>query len=115
MGSDFLDNWKDYSDELLKQHSNKKVLFVTGVSFYPILNRLVNVLNSKEDLSWKVIQVENEFLGKDVTVAGLLAGQDVKKAIQKEEYDVLLLPDEMFNVDGVTLDNLKMENVTFKM
>jgi len=24
---------------------------------------------------------------------------------------VLLLPDEMFNVDGVTLDNFKMENI----
>jgi len=108
MGSDFLDNWKDYSDELLKQHRNKKVLFVTGVSFYPILKRLIDVLNLKENQQWKVIQVENEFLGKDVTVAGLLAGQDVKKAIRDEEYDVLLLPDEMFNVDGIMLDNFKM-------
>jgi len=60
---------------------------------------------------WKVIRVENEFLGKGVTVAGLLTGQDVKRAIQNEVYDVLLLPDEMFNVDGVTLDNFKMENI----
>lgn len=107
----FLDNWDDYSDELLKQYSNKKVLFVTGVLFYPILNELIEKLNLKEKQLWKVIQVENEFLGKDVTVAGLLAGQNVIKAIQKEEYDVLLLPDEMFNVDGVTLDNFKMENI----
>jgi len=28
---------------------------------------------------WKVIRVENEFLGKGVTVAGLLTGQDVKR------------------------------------
>ncbi len=108
---DFIDNWKNYSNELLKQHRNKKVLFVTGVSFYSILKGLVDELNSKEDQKWKVIQVENEFLGKDVTVAGLLAGQDVMKAIQKENYDVLILPNEMFNVDGVTLDNVKMENV----
>jgi len=108
---DFIDNWKNYSNELLKQHRNKKVLFVTGVSFYSILRGLVDELNSKEDQKWKVIQVENEFLGKDVTVAGLLAGQDVMKAIKKENYDVLILPNEMFNVDGVTLDNVKMENV----
>jgi len=108
---DFLDNWDDYSDELLEQHRNKKVLFVTGVLFYPILNELVDVINTKEDQKWKVIQVENEFLGKDVTVAGLLSGQDVIEAIQKEKYDVLLLPDEMFNVEGVTLDNVKMENL----
>ena len=108
---DFLDNWDDYSDELLKQYSNKKVLFVTGVLFYPILNELIEKLNLKEKQLWKVIQVENEFLGKDVTVAGLLAGQNVIKAIQKEEYDVLLLPDEMFNVDGVTLDNFSKERI----
>jgi len=112
---DFLDNWKDYSDELLEQHRNKKVLFVTGVLFYPILNELVDALNSKENQQWKVIHVENEFLGKNVTVAGLLVGQDVIKAIQKENYDVLLLPDEMFNVEGVTLDNVKMENLKFKI
>ncbi|TSA24531.1 DUF512 domain-containing protein, partial [bacterium] len=81
---------------------------------YPILNELVDVLNSKENQQWKVIHVENEFLGKNVTVAGLLVGQDVIKAIQKEKYDVLLLPDEMFNVEGVTLDNVKMENLKWK-
>jgi len=108
---DFLDNWENYSDELLAQHRNKKVLFVTGVSFYPVLKGLVEGLNFKERIKWKVIKVENEFLGRDVTVAGLLAGQDVKNAIQNEKYDVLLLPDEMFNKDGVTLDNFKMENV----
>ena len=108
---DFIDNWENYSAELLIQHRNKKVLFVTGVSFYPIFKGLIDELNSKEDQKWKVIQVENEFLGKDVTVAGLIAGQDVKRAIQNEVYDVLLLPDEMFNVDGVTLDNFKMENI----
>ena len=108
---DFLDNWENYSDELLAQHRNKKVLFVTGVSFYPVLRGLVEELNFKENQSWKVIKVENEFLGRDVTVAGLLAGQDVKNAIQNEKYDVLLLPDEMFNKDGVTLDNVEMKNV----
>ena len=78
---------------------------------YISVKGLVDILNSKDDQKWKVIQVVNEFLGKDVTVAGLLAGQDVIKAIRYEECDVLLIPDEMFNVDGVTLDNFKMENL----
>lgn len=108
---EFLNNWKDYSQELLVQHGNKKVLFVTGVTFYPVLENLVNNLNSQYDQQWKVIQVENEFLGKDVTVAGLLAGQDVKRALQNEVYDVLMLPDEMFNKDGVTLDNVNKEKI----
>ena len=108
---DFIDNWDDYSDELIKQHRNKKLLFVTGVLFFPILKGLIDELNSKEDQKWKVVQVENKFLGKDVTVAGLLAGRDVKRAIQNEDYDVLLLPDEIFNVDGVTLDNYTIENL----
>ena len=107
MVRDFLDGWNDYSDELLHQHKNKKVLFVTGIAFYAVLKKLIDEHNSLHDLGWRVIAVENEFLGKDVTVAGLLAGQDVKRAIQDEVYDVLMLPDEMFNADGVTLDGMK--------
>ncbi len=111
MVKEFIDNWDEYSSNLLKQQKNKKVLFVTGVAFYPILENLVITFNSKHDQNWKVIQVENEFLGKDVTVAGLLAGQDVIRAIQTEKYDVLMLPEEMLNVDGVTLDGMKIEDI----
>jgi putative radical SAM enzyme (TIGR03279 family) len=111
MVRDFLDRWDDYSGKLLLQYKNKKVLFVTGIAFYPVLKKLIDEQNSQHEDGWKVIAVENEFLGKDVTVAGLLAGQDVKRGIQNEVYDVLILPEEMFNVDGVTLDNFKIENI----
>ncbi len=111
MVRDFLDNWDEYSSDLLKQHKNKKILFVTGISFYPILENLIDKFNSTYDQKWKVLKVTNEFLGKDVTVAGLLAGQDVKNAIASEDYDEVVLPDEMFNVDGVTLDGMKIEEI----
>ena len=111
MVRDFLDNWDEFSSNLLKQYKNKKVLFVTGVAFYPILEKLVDTFNSTHDQKWKAIKVENKFLGKDVTVAGLLAGQDVKNAITSEDYDEVVLPDEMFNVDGITLDGMKIEEI----
>jgi len=111
MVRDFLDNWESYSSELLGKYNGKIVLFVTGIAFYPILKKLIYEHNSKHDQGWRVIAVENEFLGKDVTVAGLLAGQDVKRAIKDEVYDVLILPDEMFNTDGVTLDGFKHDEL----
>jgi len=111
MVRNFLDNWDDYSIELLGKYSGNKVVFVTGFAFYPVLNELVKKINNKQNQKWRVLQVENEFLGKDVTVAGLLAGCDVKKALEDKDYDVALLPDEMFNMDGITLDGLTIQQI----
>jgi len=111
MVRDFLNDWDDYSTELLKKYRRKKVAFVTGVAFYTVLEELVGKITKQYVLNWKVVKVINNFLGKDVTVAGLLAGCDVKKALDKEKYDVALLPDEMFNRDGITLDGFSEKEI----
>ncbi|MBN2016708.1 MAG: DUF512 domain-containing protein [Candidatus Cloacimonetes bacterium] len=111
MVRDFLNTWESYSAELLEKYESKKVLFVTGIAFYPILNELIDRLNSNNNQQWKVLRVENQFLGNEITVAGLLAGCDVRSALKKEHYDVVLLPDEMFNVDGITLDGLTKQHI----
>ncbi len=59
---------------------------VTGTAFAPYLNRLVNRLVLDSPL-WKdvfsVLEVENGFFGHSVTVAGLLAGRDIQKAVRE--------------------------------
>jgi putative radical SAM enzyme (TIGR03279 family) len=58
---------------------------VTGTAFAPYLNRLVDRLAIDSPL-WKgvfsVLEVENGFFGRSVTVAGLLAGRDIQKAVR---------------------------------
>lgn len=57
----------------------------------------------------EVVPVENRFYGAAVTVAGLLAGDDVKRALRTLPplpERTVLLPSRMFNADGLTLDDL---------
>jgi len=58
--------------------------------------------------------IENTFHGASVTVAGLLTGGDVRRALSELPDTAppdVLLPPRMFNSDGVTLDDLTLEDI----
>ncbi len=56
--------------------------------------------------------VENEYFGGNVDVTGLLCGGDVALAIRGvSAYDYVVLPDIMFNSDGVTLDDMTVDDI----
>lgn len=62
----------------------------------------------------EVIGVDNRFYGGGVTVAGLLAGADVRRALlalPARPRRNVLLPPRMFNSDGLTLDDLDLAAV----
>jgi NifB/MoaA-like Fe-S oxidoreductase len=52
--------------------------------------------------------VENRFLGKEITVAGLLAGQDLESTLGGSVHgDFLVVPHEAVSrVDGILVDNV---------
>lgn len=57
--------------------------------------------------------IKNEFFGTDITVAGLLTGQDIIKQLKgKELGDYLILPDVLLR-DGedVLLDDLTVNDI----
>jgi len=59
----------------------------------------------------EVVAVENRFHGATVTVAGLLSGGDVRRALlalPPEPRRTVLLPPRMFNANDVTLDDLDL-------
>jgi putative radical SAM enzyme (TIGR03279 family) len=92
----------------------KKILTLTGVSFYPFLKKIIEKLSEKERLSIDVVAVENTFFGSQVTVAGLLTGRDVMKTALDcvEGHDTILLPDVVLDdqdrfLDNVTLDDMQ--------
>jgi len=76
--------------------------------------RLVDVLRQTDLPAIEFIEVENQFYGNNVTVAGLLSAQDIQRAIgdlpTQPTLD-LLLPPRMFNSDGVTLDDKRLEDL----
>lgn len=57
----------------------------------------------------RLLAVGNRFFGGNVSVTGLLTGQDIVDAILAHPHEgIYLLPDVVLNVDGVTLDDMTL-------
>ena len=68
---------------------------------------------SKSTLSAKA--VSNDFFGPHVTVSGLLTASDILCQHDSQPQQILILPSNMFNVDGYTLDGLDRETLAQKL
>ncbi len=83
-------------------------VLVTGTLFAPVLEGLVR--DSLAEHGIRVLPVRNRYLGGDVSVAGLLTGEDIVRAVRdhggRGDYFV---PEVVFNDDGVTLDDQTVE------
>jgi putative radical SAM enzyme (TIGR03279 family) len=80
---------------------------VTGELFAPILVRLLEGLRAP-GLRAEVVAVRNDFFGPAITVAGLLTGQDVARALgERPPGDVVLVPRvAVTETTGVFLDDV---------
>ncbi len=96
---------REFTNEL-KRHgkieSNASKLIITGKAAYPYLAKLISMVNCP---NIKLVAVENTFFGDSVTVAGLLTAGDIVAAIKQNPADVAIIPDIIFNHNGVTLDD----------
>ncbi|HBT95647.1 MAG TPA: DUF512 domain-containing protein [Coriobacteriia bacterium] len=104
----FIDEWNDLlggKQELLPVHLRSpgySHYLITGEAFAPILSELTAAT------PLNVLAVKNNFFGGNVDVAGLLTAVDVIEQVKEAELPedaVLVLPEVMFNADGVTLDD----------
>jgi len=86
----------------------------TGTSFHPFLVELADAINSNCRTRLHVVPVENRFFGESVTVAGLLTGRDIIRAVADvSRGDVLLLPDVVLrDSDEVLLDDVTTEDIS---
>ena len=90
-----------------------RVDIVTGVSAAPFLEKnIAPALASAAPITARVRGVANTFLGATVTVAGLLGGSDMAAALgDLKEADLVLLPGEAFNPQGLTLDGMRVDEI----
>ncbi len=86
---------------------------VTAELAAPFLQNVIGrMLASVAPIETRVIAVENRFLGRSVTVAGLLSGDDLIRALRQERPDGLtLLPGEAFNTEGLTIDGMTLRDI----
>jgi putative radical SAM enzyme (TIGR03279 family) len=89
------------------------VVVVTGELAAGFLSdALDEALGSVVGLSLEVVSAGNTLLGPEVTVAGLLSGVDLAGALSDAPpSDLYLLPAAAFNIDGITLDGMTVEDI----
>ena len=89
-----------------------RVSSVTGKITESMMNKAVETLKSKyTDLECTVYGIENVFFGSDVTVTGLVTGQDIIAQLKgKSLGDYLLVPEVMLR-ENRFLDDLSVRDV----
>ncbi|MEA2104471.1 MAG: DUF512 domain-containing protein [Candidatus Cloacimonadota bacterium] len=112
MTRQLLDNWEYFADEVKIPENVNTITICTAKLIYPVMKKLATIFAKTRDLSINVLPVENDYLGKNVTVSGLLSAGDVIGAIKKNQCgDLIFLPKNMFNDDGITLDGITLEMI----
>lgn len=97
---------KSYPDKIPTQkHINIFTAELGKKALKPVWKDLRNI----ENLCLSVHTIENNYLGKEVTVTGLLSGQDILAEINSKNLDgKLIIPDIIFNDEGLTLDDFSL-------
>ncbi|MDQ0188487.1 DUF512 domain-containing protein [Alicyclobacillus cycloheptanicus] len=112
----FLDEFEEIWPQVPRKLASdtRRVGIVTGVSAEQTIRKSLARLNDVRGLSVKVFPVVNDFYGHNVTVTGLLTGQDIVRQLQGQlaDIDTLLLPDIMLKDDeDVFLDDYTVDRV----
>ncbi len=90
----------------------RKVTLVTSTMARPVIEQLANDIRKIEQLEVQVLPIVNKFFGAEVTVAGLLCGQEVLAALEENGNlgDLVLLPRVMLDNEGVRfLDDITVD------
>ncbi len=89
-----------------------RVSSITGKITEDFIRRMIQKIGEKyTDLQCTVYGIENDFFGHDVTVTGLITGQDVISQLRgKELGDYLLIPEVMLR-DDKFLDDISVQDI----
>lgn len=101
------ENWKEKRRSFMREvrKKGKPLLLVTGLSAFQYIEEIADYITRKaECCPARVQSVTNNFMGESVNVSGLLTFTDISEQIKPNRNDVIVLPGNIFNHDGITLD-----------
>lgn len=101
MVRNFIEETKNFKDKKLK----KGYAIITGKSFGDFL--IKNCYFKSE----RILPLVNTFFGEIVTVTGLLTAFDIVKIMKETDYKNYLIHKNVFNIDGLTLDNFTKKDI----
>ena len=88
---------------------------MTGTLFAPALNQMITGVNQRFGTRLKVVGVQNEYFGGDVSVAGLLTGGDFLAARREVSGDFVIIPKvALKSDDAIMLDGMRLEELCEK-
>ncbi|MBC7188299.1 MAG: DUF512 domain-containing protein [Calditrichaeota bacterium] len=93
--------------------SATRLTLVTGMLAAPVVKHAcAQIAQRVANLRTDVVAVANRFYGDTVTVSGLLTGQDIFAALSSRDCgDLVLVPANCLNVDGLFLDDWTPEQL----
>ncbi len=118
-GGGLVPQFRVHAAEVLAQVSSlqlPRLSVVTGVDAASEIEQFASDLKKTAGVSLQVLPVRNLFFGGNVTVAGLITGQDILQQLPGRELgDILLLPDVLLReeedvlLDDVTVADLEKQ------
>lgn len=109
-----IDEVKEELEKRDGDNRKKKVTTVTGKLVSSEIKKLVKMVQKKyPKIEVQVVTIENEFFGPDITVTGLLTGQDIINQLNRKNLgDYMLVPSVMLRSgERVLLDDLTVEDM----
>jgi len=92
----------------------REISLATGKLAYPYLKKMVDRLVEKfPNIKVHLYDIRNDFFGENITVSGLITGQDLMTQLQRQKLgEVLLIPCNMLKTDeDVFLDDFTVREV----
>lgn len=92
--------------------TGRRVLVCTGTAMGRLMPQLFPALQRATGATFELAVLENSYYGPAVTCAGLLPGEDFRRALAgRNDCDLALLPAESVNEDGLFVDNVPLSSV----
>lgn len=108
-----LENWEDnkarFINYLQQNHSN--FVFLTGELAYETIKSISACINEELPRKTRVQKIINNFLGNTITVAGLLAAEDIFQQTNLLPNEIPVIPGNLLNTDGLTIDNIHLSAI----
>ena len=99
-------------DRWISSRNTRGTVF-TGTLFAPSLRKMIEKMNARFKTQLVVEPLENSYFGGDVSVAGLLTGQDLLKAREQVTGEFVLIPKQMLKSDdAIMLDGMTLDDVS---
>jgi len=85
----------------------------TGILFAPVLKKMIDKMNVRFGTRLIVEPLENTYFGGDVSVAGLLTGQDLLQARERIAGEFVCIPKQMLKSDeAIMLDGMNITEIS---